>query len=464
MNKVLDLKLVQEAVDELVDFVKPTYGPAGNKVILSDGKMLAVLDDGVSIADQYHSYDQAKDVIMTLVKEVAKRTNKRVGDGTTGSLILTQALVKGLEETTDIGALQTAKEEAVALLKEKIKHIKSEAELADVAYMAYRNKDLSRLVAQVVYKLGAEAVVSLEESANLETTCEFADGIQFERGFLSPYMVTDRERMEAVWEDTPVLLTDRKIESIHELVPLCEQLAKQGAKHLVVIAEDFLGDTLPTIVSNLVNKKFGILAVRAPGFAHRMRDLLDDMAVVLGGEVVGRELEAPNFAQALLGRAKKVVAGRERTIIIEEARDVALVTERIESLKRELENQPTDFDKARVQERIARLSTGVAIIKVGASTESETKAIKFKIEDALNAAKAALKGGVVLGGGKTLSGLVTSSPLLNEALKAPEATLVENGGVLEEVYDPVDVLIASLESAVSIVVLLKEAKGIITTT
>lgn len=464
MNKKLNLEFIKSSVDDLVNFVKPTYGPAGNKVILTDGKVGAVLDDGVSIAELYKSDNKFEQAIHSLVVEVARRTNKRVGDGTTGSLIMAQALVDGLKEDTNVEELKKAKDEAIFQLKVRTVDIQKREDLEKVAYMAYRDSKHAKIVSEIIHKLGPEAVVSLEESPNLETVYEFAEGIQFERGFLSPYMVTDTQKMEAVWEDAPILLTDKKIQSINELVPLCEVLVKSNFNRLVVIADDFLGDTLSTVVTNILQKKFGMLCIKAPGFAHRKRELLEDMAIVTGGQVVGLETESSNgFTDAILGRAKKVVAGREKTIIVNGAGDQETIDARVESLKQEGEKQATDFDKARVQERIARLTTGVAIIKVGAPTESEMKAVKYKIEDALNAAKAALKGGVVLGGGQALRDIKTSSELLNEALKAPRKVLEENGGKLEEVYDPVDVLVASIESAVSVAVLLKESKGIIVT-
>lgn len=448
MNKDLTLEIVRGAVNKLVDFVKPTYGPKGRKVIIANGVTTLVLDDGASIAREFHLDDPTEESIISLVKETASKTNQRVGDGTTGSLILLQAIMENIGVETN---LRPALAEACEMLRSKAQKVESLEALTDVARMAYNNNEVATMIGELVHKLGSEAVITLEESPSLTIQSDVITGLQLDSGYVSPYMITT-EDWEAVWEKSAVLVTERKILGGVDLIPLIERLQKQQQTQLVIFGEDFMGDTVQTLVNNKLKGGFKILAVKAPGYGERKREFLYDIAACVGGEV----LVAGDYDKAVLGFADKVIAGKDSTTILASG-DVA---KRVSQLQAQLEKDPDGYDKEMLQKRIARLGDGIGIIKVGASTSSEMKAIKYKIEDAINATKVAARSGVVRGAGLELAELVTSSDVLNTALKAPRKALWGNG-VLSETFDPVEVLIASLESAVSIAMLLVESSGVI---
>jgi chaperonin GroEL len=458
MNSVPTIDFIRETVNGLVDFVKPTYGPSAKKVVIHNGHSVMVLDDGVSIAKEYQVEDKQKNAILDLVKEVAEKTNSRVGDGTTGSLILLQAILNRVEPGTDLTkALSEAKEH----LKAQTKKITSEEELFEISKMAYKDEVVAKMIASLIFKLGPDASVSLEESPNLVTTSEIKEGLQIDTGFVSGYMMTDLDNLQAVWEKCPVLVTDRKIKNANEVVPLIDSLMSQKITQLAIFADDFLGDSIATFVSNKLKGGFQVLAIKMPSYGDRKRELMEDICSSVGGSVFPKDTE-DSFNVATLGYAEKIIADKDTTTIISSDKTKDRVAKRISIIKSQLDKETNEFDKYTLTKRMARLGGGVAIIKVGANTASEMKAIKYKIEDAINATKVALESGAVLGGGVTLSQIKTSSSVLNEALLMPMQVLKDNGGELSEVWDPVEVIIASLESAVSIASLLLSLCGIIT--
>lgn len=424
MNKIPSKDEIRAAVGEMVDFVKPTYGPAGNKVLLLNGNRLLVLDDGATIADAYKHHDPTINAILELVKGVARKTNRRVGDGTTGSLIFAQALLQ--HPDVDTKELLKGLQEVKEYLLTNSKKIKTQKELREIALMAYNDEACADLIAEIVYKVGPDGSVSLEESQNLETTSEIVPGIQFHTGYVSPYLTTNG--VESIMNDSPILVTEKKITSTKDWLHLADGLLAKGEKSLIIIADDFDGESISTFVANWRSRKFFILAIKAPSFGKRRTELLDRICEMTGAHNVG--LELGKFEETHLGRAKRIVATRDETTITQGT-----------------EKRGKDY--------------GVAVIRVGGSTEEEMRGRKYKIEDAINATKVAMRSGVIRGGGETLAKITTSCHPLNEALLEPRRVLLSNGGDLREVYDPVEVPIASLESAVSIVILLNEIRGII---
>lgn len=460
MNKTLDLEFIKDTVNKLVDFVKPTYGPQANKVIVADQFGHKVLDDGAMIANEFTLEDESANTIIQVIKEVSHKTNERVGDGTTGSLILLQALMANLTKD-DRKDLERAVLEAVEALKSQAIPVTTVEDLQKVAEMAYANPEIARLIAETVFELG-DGVVTVEESQNLETKAEIIEGLSIDQGFVSPYMITN-ERLESVMEDVPVLVTSKTVKAIHEILPILEKLVEQGQKELVIVADDVEGEALRTFILNRMKGNFNVLGVKAPGFGERKKEYLKDIAVVVGAEFLNPETGTllQDTLTTQLGRAKRVIATKDKTIFIGGGGVKTEIEARISDLKTELDTLTYSFDKDMLRERISKLSKGVGVIKVGAATEAEMKTIRYKVEDAINATKLAFKSGVVKGAGQALKELNTSSQILNEALKAPEAVLIENGTEIIEIYDPVEVLIASLESAVSIALLLISSTGVI---
>lgn len=450
MNIKADLKTIKKVVNELVDFVKPTYGPNGKKVLIVSGDSVLVLDDGVRSARAYELEDKLEAGLLRLIRETSEKTSLRVKDGTTSSLILLQGIINAVDEETK--EKKIGLNEVKAKLKLKVVPVKDEVGLVEIAMMAYKNHDMAKLIGKLVFLLGPDAVIKIQESNKLDTTHELKEGMEIDSGYVHNAMKTDDD--EAVWENTPVLLTDRKIEFGFELKDLIDKLVKNGHAKLVVFADDFKADAVQSFADNMGG--FKVLAVRVPGFGDRKADLFQDLAAVLGVPVF---TNSGTFAVAELSKVDKVVASKDTTTIYGANRTG--VEKRVTEIKAKMEKEENEFEHFILSTRLARLSSGIAIIKVGGMTSSEMKAVKYKIDNAINSTRLALKSGVIPGGGVTLRDLEPGNHILAEALKNPRKVLEENGGELTEVYDPIDVVYASLESAVSIASLLLSLCGII---
>lgn len=401
---------VKRGIDQVANAVKITLGPKGRNVAL--GKSYGapqITNDGVTIAKDIELEDKFENIGAELIKEVSSKTNDVVGDGTTTSAILAQAIItEGMKYVTSglnvVGlrhGLEEAAKHVVADLKKMAKPIKNDSEIVDVASISAESRELGEMIASAIKDVGADGAVTVEESQGIGIEKEVTKGLQFDRGYVSPYMITNAERMEAVMEDPYILITDKKISSIQTILPLLERLAQTGKKELVIFADDVEGDALATLVVNRLRGAFNALAVKSPGFGDRKKEMLQDIATVTGGKVLSEEvgLKLENAEITMLGRARRVVADKDNTTIIGGKGKKDEIEDRIKQIRTQIERTTSDFDKEKLQERLAKLSGGVAIIKVGASTETEMKYIKLKIEDAVAATKAALAEGIVAGGG-----------------------------------------------------------------
>ncbi|MBX4215726.1 chaperonin GroEL [Candidatus Parcubacteria bacterium] len=400
-------------VDKVADAVRITIGPRGRNVVLERGYGApTITNDGVSIAKEIVLADKIENMGAEIVKEVATKTNDTAGDGTTTAVILTQAIVKeGLKQTAmgvnamgvKLGIL-AAKDEVVKALKAMAKPIKTKEEIAQVATISAESEELGRIIADTINKVGKDGVVTVEESQSMTVETELALGMQFDKGYVSAYMITNPERMEAVAKDVPILITDKKISSVQEILPFLEKLAQSGKKELVIIADDVEGEALTTFVLNRLRGNFNILALKAPGYGDRKKEMLQDIAIVTGGnlvsEEVGMKLETAELN--VLGRAAKVIATKDNTTIVGGKGKKADIEKRVAELRKLRETTDSKFDVEKLDERIGKLGKGVAIIKVGAATETEMKYLKLKVEDAVNATKAAIEEGIVQGGGSAL--------------------------------------------------------------
>ena len=440
-------------VDKLANTVKITLGPKGRNVVL-DKKYGAPLitNDGVTIAKEIELEDAAENMGAQLVKEVASKTNDAAGDGTTTATLLAQAFITEGMKNVSAGAnpivirkgIQKAVDKAVETLKSHSKKVNGSADIARVGTISAGDEVIGNLIADAMEKVTSDGVITVEESKSAETYCEVVEGMQFDRGYLSPYMATDTDKMEAVLDDAYILITDKKISNIQEILPLLEQIVQQGKK-LLIIAEDVEGEALTTLVLNKLRGTFTCVAVKAPGFGDRRKEMLRDIAILTGGEVIcdelGLELKDTQLAQ--LGRARQVKVNKENTIIVGGAGSAEDIKARIGQIKSAIETTTSDFDREKLQERLAKLSGGVAVIKVGAATETEMKEKKLRIEDALNATKAAVEEGIVAGGGtaylnviadvKTVLDTVegdekTGVKIVLKALEAPVRQIAENAG------------------------------------
>jgi len=424
-------KALMRGIDTVADAVKVTIGPRGRNVVLEKGYGgPTITNDGVTIAKEITLKDKFENLGAEIIKEVATKTNDIAGDGTTTSVILTQAIVaEGLKHTT-MGAnamlLRTGIEEASALavkaLKEISKTIKSRDEIRQVATVSAESAEIGKIIADTIDKVGKDGVVTVEEAQTVGITSDVVEGLEFDRGYVSPYMVTNPERMEAEYSDVPILITDKKISSVKEILPLLEKIAKTGKKDLFIIAEDVDGEALTTFVLNKLRGVFNALAVKSPGYGDRKKDQLSDIAITVGASVVSEELGVKLEAVELdmLGRATKVKVTKDSTIIVGGKGKKSEIDARVSSLKKQKSASDSKFDIEKLDERIAKLSGGVAVINVGAATETEMKYLKLKIEDAVNATKAAIEEGIVAGGG---SALIRASKKLREkrvTLEAPE--------------------------------------------
>ncbi|MCR5485632.1 MAG: chaperonin GroEL [Clostridiales bacterium] len=438
-------KALQAGIDKLANTVKITLGPKGRNVVL-DKKYGAPLitNDGVTIAKDIELEDAFENMGAQLVKEVATKTNDVAGDGTTTATLLAQALVREGMKNVAAGAnpmavkkgIQKAVDAAVKALKDNAKPVTSSDDIARVATISSGDEELGRILADAMEKVTSDGVITVEESKTAVTDSNVVEGMQFDRGYISPYMVTDTEKMEAVVDDALILITDKKISNIQEILPLLEQILKSGKK-LVIVAEDVEGEALSTILVNKLRGTFTCVAVKAPGFGDRRKEMLQDIATLTGGEVITADLglELADTTMEQLGSARQVKITKENTIIVDGAGDKDAIKARIAQIKAQIEVTTSDFDREKLQERLAKLSGGVAVIRVGAATETEMKEKKLRIEDALSATKAAVEEGYVAGGGVALINAIPAVEALLETDDPDEKTGVRI--VLKSLEEPV---------------------------
>ena len=425
-------KALQAGIDQLADTVKITLGPKGRNVVL-DKKYGAPLitNDGVTIAKEIELEDAFENMGAQLVKEVATKTNDAAGDGTTTATLLAQALVREGMKNIAAGAnpmilkkgMSKAVDTAVEAIIKNSKKIEGSKDIARVGAVSAADDTIGQLIAEAMEKVTADGVITLEESKTAETYSEVVEGMQFDRGYLSPYMVTDTEKMEAVLDDALVLITDKKIGNMQDILPLLEQIVKMGKK-LLIIAEDVEGEALSSLILNKLRGIFTCVAVKAPGFGDIRKEMLQDIAILTGGEVISTELgmELSEATIEQLGSARQIVVQKENTIIVGGAGESENIKARIQQIKGQIETTTSDFDREKLQERLAKLSGGVAVIKVGAATEVEMKEKKMRIEDALAATKAAVEEGIVAGGGTALINAMPEVKTLVDALEGDEKT------------------------------------------
>jgi len=405
---------IKRGVDQLADAVRVTLGPKGRNVVLDNGYGAPqIVNDGVTIAKEIELNDKVENIGAELVKEVATKTNDIAGDGTTTATILTQAIISEGFKNVAAGAnpmelkkgIEKGVNAVVEELKTKIsKPISSDEEITQVASISANDPVLGKIIAEAMKEVGNDGVITVEESQSFGIEKDVVKGMQFDKGYVSPYMVTNADKMEAEYQDAYILLTDKKISAMNDIVPLLEKISQVGKKDLIIIAEDIDGEALATLVVNKIRGAFNTLAIKAPGFGDRRKEMLEDIAVLTGAKVISEEvgLTLENVEIEMLGQAHKVISSKENTTIVEGKGNKEEIDNRIARVKNEIENSSSDFDKDKLKERLAKLAGGVAVIKVGAATETEAKETKLRIEDAINATKAAIEEGVVPGGGVAL--------------------------------------------------------------
>jgi len=406
-------KALKRGIDQVADVVKVTIGPKGRNVVLDKGYGApTITNDGVSIAKEIVLKDKFENMGAEIMKEVATKTNEVAGDGTTTSVILAQAIISEGMKHTNMGlgvmgvrmGIESATADVVSALKSIAKPINTKDEIRQVAVVSSESEEIGKIIANTIDKVGKDGVVTVEESQSFGVESEVVEGMEFDKGYISPYMITNTERMEAEYKDVPVLVTDKKISAIKDILPLLEKIAGTGKKDLVIIADDVDGEALTTFVINKLRGGFNVLAVKAPGYGDRKKEQLTDIAVVLGAEVVSDDLglKLDTVELSSLGRANRIVSKKESTVIIGGKGKKSEIEARVKELKKQKESTKAKYDVEKIEERIAKLSGGVAVIRVGAATETEMKYLKLKIEDAVNATKAAIDEGIVLGGGVAL--------------------------------------------------------------
>ena len=462
-------KALQGGIDKLANTVKITLGPKGRNVVL-DKKYGAPLitNDGVTIAKEVELEDPFENMGAQLVKEVATKTNDVAGDGTTTATLLAQALIREGMKNVAAGAnpmvvkkgIKGAVDNVVETIKSNSQPVKNSSDIARIATISAADANVGKLIAEAMEKVTADGVITVEESKTAETSCDVVEGMQFDRGYISPYMVTDTDKMEAVIDDAFILITDKKITNIQEILPLLEQIVQAGKK-LVIVAEDIEGEALATLLVNKLRGTFTCVGVKAPGFGDRRKEMLRDIAILTGGEVITEELglDLKDATVAQLGRARQVKILKENTIIVDGAGDNEAIKARIGQIKNQIETTTSDFDREKLQERLAKLSGGVAVIRVGAATETEMKEMKLRIEDALAATKAAVEEGYVAGGGVAL---LNAIPALKEYIDKIEDLDEKTGAkiVLKAIEEPVRQIAANagLEGSVIIDGILRSGK------
>ena len=455
-------------VDKLADTVKITLGPKGRNVVLDKkyGSPL-ITNDGVTIAKEIELEDEAENMGAQLVKEVATKTNDAAGDGTTTATLLAQAFIREGMKNVTAGAnpmvlrkgMKKAVDRAVECLAADSKKVSGSADIARVGTISAGDEVIGTLIADAMEKVSADGVITVEESKSADTYSEIVEGMQFDRGYLSPYMVTDTDKMEAVIDDALILITDKKISNIQDILPLLEQVLQAGKK-LVIIAEDVEGDALTNLVLNKLRGVFVCVAVKAPGFGDRRKEMLRDIAILTGGEVISSELglELKDTQLAQLGRARQVKVTKENTIIVDGAGDSNEIKARVAQIKNAIDTTTSEFDREKLQERLAKLAGGVAVIKVGAATEAEMKEKKLRIEDALNATRAAVEEGIVPGGGTAYLNIIDEVAKLVDTTEGDEKTGVKI--VVKALEEPVRQIAANagLDGAVIVNEIMKSGK------
>ena len=439
-------------VDQLANAVKITLGPKGRNVVL-DKKYGApvITNDGVTIARDIELEDPFENMGAQLVKEVATKTNDIAGDGTTTATLLAQAMIHEGMKNVVAGAnpmiikrgIQKAVDALVEEIKAKAKKIEGKADIAQVATISSADAETGELIAEAMEKVGKDGVITVEESKSMATNLSVVEGMQFDRGYISPYLVTDTDKMEAILDDPYILITDRKISAINDILPILEQVVKAG-KQLAIIAEDVDGEALTTIVVNKLRGTFKALAVKAPGFGDRRKAMLEDIAILTGGTVISEELgrNLDSVTMEDLGRARQIRSTKEETTIVDGTGDKAAIAARVAQIRKQIEETTSDFDKEKLQERLAKLAGGVAVIEIGAATEVEMKDKKYRIEDALNATRAAVEEGIVAGGGTTFVDILPALDRLNvegdekvgveivrRAVEEPVRQIADNAGL-----------------------------------
>ena len=443
---------LKQGVDKLANAVKVTLGPEGANVILDKGYGApTVINDGVTIAKEIELKDKLENMGASLVKEVSIKTNDVAGDGTTTATVLAQAIINEGFKNITAGAspiainkgLHNATEVVVAQLKKISKPISKKEEIAQVATISAQDKEVGKLISEVIEEVGKDGVITVEDGQTVGLSKEVVKGMQFDRGYISPYMVTNPDRMEASYDDVFIFLTDQKISSMNDILPLLEKMAKVGRKELVIVADDVEGEALATLVINKLRGAFNVLAVKAPGFGDRKKEMLEDIAILTGGVVVSEEkgMRLDAVELDVLGRADKVVATKDNTTIVGGKGKKSEIEKRIEQIKAQIESTDSEFDKEKLQERFAKLAGGVAVIKVGAATEVEQKEKKARIEDAVSATKAAIEEGIVPGGGVALIRAIDALDkikasgeekvgvdILKRALEEPLRQIAKNAG------------------------------------
>lgn len=425
-------KSLQSGVDKLADAVKVTLGPKGRNVVLDKkyGSPL-ITNDGVTIAKEIELEDPFENMGAQLVKEVSVKTNDAAGDGTTTATVLAQALINDGMKNVAAGAnpmvikkgINLAVDAAVKAIVKNSKNVSGSEDIARVATVSSGDEIIGNLIAEAMKKVSADGVITVEESKTAETYSEVVEGMQFDRGYITPYMVTDSDKMEAIIDDAVILITDKKITNIQEILPLLEQIVQAGKK-LVIVAEDIEGEALSTLIVNKLRGTFTCVAVKAPGFGDRRKEMLQDIAILTGGQVISEELglELKDTTLEQLGKARQVKITKENTIIVDGAGDKTAIKDRIAQIKNQISSSTSEFDKEKLQERLAKLSGGVAVIKVGAATEIEMKDKKLRIEDALSATKAAVEEGIVAGGGVALINAIPAVKALLSEVSGDQKT------------------------------------------
>ncbi|MGX4594136.1 chaperonin GroEL [Leuconostoc sp. JNUCC 76] len=443
---------MKAGVDKLADTVKTTIGPKGRNVVLEQSYGApTITNDGVTIAKAIELEDHFENMGAKLVAEVASKTNDIAGDGTTTATVLTQAIVgEGLKNVTaganPVGirtGIEKATAAAVAKLHEMSHTVNTKDEIAQIASISAANEEVGELIAEAMNKVGNDGVITIEESKGIETTLDVVEGMQFDRGYMSQYMVTDNDKMEANLDNPYILITDKKIGNIQDILPVLQSVVEQG-RALLIIADDITGEALPTLVLNKMRGTFNVVAVKAPGFGDRRKAQLEDIAILTGGTVITEDLglNLKDVTIEQLGQASKVNITKDNTTIVEGSGDKGAVASRVDTIKQQIAETTSDFDREKLQERLAKLAGGVAVINVGAATETELKERKYRIEDALNATRAAVEEGFVAGGGTALVNVIAAVSALSEegdvqtgintvikALESPVRQIAENAGL-----------------------------------
>ena len=445
---------LERGVNQLADTVKVTLGPKGRNVVLdkSFGAPL-ITNDGVTIAKEIELEDGFENMGAQLIREVAAKTNDVAGDGTTTATVLAQAMVHEGMKNLEAGAnpivlrkgMKKATDKAVEAIREMSSKVNGKEQIARVAAVSSGDDEVGQMVADAMEKVSNDGVITIEESKTMQTQLDLVEGMQFDRGYISAYMATDMEKMEAVLDDPYILITDKKISNIQEILPVLEQIVQSGAR-LLIIAEDIEGEALTTLIVNKLRGTFNVVAVKAPGYGDRRKEMLQDIAILTGGQVISEELgfDLKETTMDQLGRAKSVKVQKENTVIVDGCGDKNAIADRVGQIKKAIEETTSDFDREKLQERLAKLAGGVAVIRVGAATETEMKEAKLRMEDALNATRAAVEEGIIGGGGsayihvskkvkefaETLEGdEKTGAKIILKALEAPLAQIAKNAGL-----------------------------------